>query len=151
VEYASQGLPGPFAPADPLWNILSTGVYGFFVPNSRTFCVIGTTGGISSGIGYKAVQSNGYECGGPCAYDPDDHYNYVWLFDVEEMAKASNVYDPRPYAYGEWDVPFDNDGEHAIIGGVLDEENGVLYVALSEAAQVGDWDRPPLIVTFTFR
>jgi hypothetical protein len=59
TEWGAQGSPGPFTPADDLWNPLSKGMYGFFIPNSRTWCVIGSTGGLSSGIGYKAVQSNG--------------------------------------------------------------------------------------------
>lgn len=148
LEWGQQGTDGPFPPADPLWNPLTRGRYGFFVEGTRTFVVVGSTGGLESGIGYKAIQSSGNQCGGPCAYDPDDYTNYYWLFDIDEILAASELDDPRPYAYGEWDVPFDNGGSHAIIGATLDPDNGVLYMALGNAAQVGNYDRPPLIVTY---
>jgi hypothetical protein len=59
TEWADQGTSGPFVPSDKLWNPLSQGMYGFFIPSTRTWCVIGTTAGLESGIGYKAIQSNG--------------------------------------------------------------------------------------------
>lgn len=143
---------GPNDPADPMWNILSTGVYGFFVPNSDTFAVLGKSGGISSGIGYKITQNNGNLCGGFCPYDSDDDHNYYWLFDVNDILEGGNgnTWEPRPYAYGVWDPPFGDSGDHEIIGATLDDENGVLYMALERAGQVGNYDRPPVIVTFEF-
>ncbi len=148
VEYAAQGEDGPFPPASPLWNILSRGKYGFFVPGTRTFAVIGSSGGLETGIGYKAVQDDGNVCGGPCPYGADDSYNYYWLFDVADILAAENVFDPQPYEYGIWEVPFDNDGAHKIIGATLDPATGTLYVALGNAGQLGDYDRPPLILTY---
>jgi hypothetical protein len=149
VEYAAQGELGPFPPASPLWNILSRGVYAFFVPGTRTFAVIGSSGGLETGIGYKAIQDDGTLCGGPCPYGADDSYNYYWLFDVAEILAAENVFDPQPYDYGIWEVPFDDSGDHKVIGGTFDPVGGILYVALSGAGQVGDYDRPPLIITYT--
>jgi len=149
--YAAQGIDGPFAPADPIWNALSKGMYGFFAPHTNTFMVIGSTGGLRSGIGYKAVQSNGNVCGGPCPFEPDDYYNYYWLFDVDDIQNTSNTWAPRPYEYGEWKLPVEfvtNPSSHLIIGGTVDDDGGLLYVALSNAAQVGNYDRPPLILTF---
>lgn len=148
LEWGEQGTSGPFPPADPLWNPLSRGRYGFFIEGTRTFAVVGSTAGLESGIGYKAIQSDGNVCGGPCAYEPGDYTNAYWLFDVDEILSASELSAPRPYAYGAWDVPFDEGGRHAIIGATLDAEGGVLYLALQNAAQVGDYDRPPLIVTY---
>ncbi len=148
VEYAPQGQAGPFEPASPLWNILSRGRYGFIVPGTRTFAVIGSTGGLENGIGYKAVQDDGNLCGGPCPYTAGDSYNYYWLFDVDEILGADNVFDPRPYDYGKWSVPYDNGGANKVIGATFDPDGGVLYVALGNAAQVGTYDRPPLILTF---
>lgn len=150
-SYSPQGEEGPFPPADPVWNALTIGVYGFFIPGTRTYMVIGSTGGLTSGIGYKAVQSDGNICGGPCAYDPDDYYNYYWLFDADEISNAENVWDPRPYEYGIWELPsqfITSASSNLIKGGSLDEANGVLYVALANAAQVGAYDRPPLVLTY---
>ena len=72
----------------------------------------------------------------------------VWLFDLDEILAADSPSDPRPYAHGRWDVPFDDGGEHRIIGATLDPASRTLYMSLSEAGQVGEFDRPPLIVAF---
>jgi hypothetical protein len=88
------------------------------------------------------------ECGGGCPYEPNDYYNYYWMYDVEEMAVAKNPWEVRPYAYGVWDIPFIKNREwHRIIGGTVGTD-GILYVALGHAGQVGEYDRPPLILTF---
>ncbi|MBW2527627.1 MAG: hypothetical protein JRI23_25825, partial [Deltaproteobacteria bacterium] len=148
TEWEAQGSTGPFPPASPLWNPLSRGRYGFFVPGTSTFAVIGSTAGLETGIGYKIEQDDGNLCGGPCPYGSDDYTNYYWLFDVEEILAADNVFDPQPYDYGVWDVPFDEGGRHAVIGATLDPQSGTLYVAIANAGQLGDYDRPPLIITY---
>lgn len=134
--------------ASPLWNFLATARYGFVAPGTTTFVVIGTIGGVESGIGYKITQSDGTLCGGYCSYDAGDEHNAYWLFDLDEILAADEVYDPRPYAFGRWDVPFDGGGVHPVIGGSFDPASGRLYVALGGAGQVGTYDRPPLIVVF---
>jgi hypothetical protein len=134
--------------ASALWNFLSNAVYGFIIPGTRTFAVFGSSGGVHSGIGYKITQDNGNLCGGYCAYNADDYYNYYWLFDVQEIIDAVEPYDIQPYAYGAWSVPFDDNGAHHIIGGTFDDGNGILYLSLSGAGQVGAYDRPPLIVAY---
>lgn len=149
-SWAPQGEPGPFTPANPIWNSLSKGRYGFFIKGTRTFAVIGSSAGLKSGIGYKAVQSNGNVCGGPCPYDPDDNYNYYWLFDIQDILDAAtNNLMPQPYDYGIWRIPFDNGGNYKIIGATLDSENNVLYVALGGAGKLGPYDYPPLILTYS--
>ena len=59
------------------------------------------------------------------------------------------MFDPQPYAYGIWDVPFDEGGRHEVIGATLDTDTETLYVALANAGQLGDYDRPPLILTYS--
>ncbi|WP_340198576.1 hypothetical protein [Ascidiimonas sp. W6] len=135
-------------PGEAVWNYLAKGMYGFIVPGTRTFAVFGSAGGIDSGIGYKITQDNGNLCGGYCAYQASDYYNYYWFFDVEEILNAENVSSPRPYAYGKFSIPFDDDGSHRIIGGSFDSSSGLLYLALGKAGQVGQYDRPPLIVGY---
>lgn len=134
--------------ASPVWNYLSRGLYGFIVPGTRTFAVFGSSGGVDSGIGYKITQDSGNLCGGYCSYAAADNYSYYWFFDVDDILAATNVYDPRPYAYGRWTVPFGDDPGHTIIGGAYDPVERVLYVALGKAGQVGTYDRPPLILTY---
>jgi hypothetical protein len=128
----------------PLWNYLSSGVYGFIVPGTSTFAVVGSNGGIDSGIGYKL----GPGCGGFCSYDAADNYNYYWLFDAQEILNASNVYDIQPYSYGKLSVPFDEQGKHKISGATFDPGTGMLYLALSKAGGIGQYDVTPLIVGY---
>lgn len=71
------------------------------------------------------------------------------MFDIKTILAAGNVWDCRPYDYGVWNVPFDNNGLNPIIGGTFDADTRTLYVVLANAAQTGAYDRPPLIVTFT--
>lgn len=145
LRSANRGESGPFPHADKIWNLLSEGRYGFFIEGTRTFAVIGSSGGLNSGIGYKIVQSNGNLCEGYCPYEPDDIYNYYWLFDVEDILDKRM---PIPYDYGIWQLPFDQGGKHNIIGAAVDNENRRLYIALRAAGQVRQFDRPPLIITY---
>ena len=148
VYLAPDALDQQEGQASAVWNFLSRGVYGFIVPDSRTFAVVGSNGGIDSGVGYKITQSDGTLCGGYCPYDAGDEYNYYWLFDLDEIVGAEASSDPRPYAHGRWSVPFDDGGRHHIIGGTLDPATDTLYLALSEAGQVGEFDRPPVILAY---
>lgn len=135
--------------ASPLWNFLSKAVYAFIAPGTDTFVVVGNTGGVDSGIGYKITQDDGNVCGGYCPYRHDDVSNAYWLFDVNDILAAGRPHEPRPYAYGAWSVPFDDDGDHAIIGGAFDPDSSTLYLTLSHAGQVGTYDRPPLVVAYS--
>lgn len=136
--------------APALWNFLSGAVYGFVVPGTRTFAAFGSSGGVDSGIGYKVKSADWPDgsCGGYCAYDRDDYYSYYWLFDLMEIVNAANPWDPRPYAYGRWKLPFDGGGRHAISGGTFDPDHGVLYLSLAGAGQRAEYDRPPLILGY---
>lgn len=137
--------------ASPMFNQLSKAMYGFIVPKTRTFAVIGRSGGIESGIGYKIDQDNGSRCAGYCSRVAGDQYNYYWLFNMDDILNAENTWDPRPYAYGPIDIPFDKNGEHGIIGASYDIDSNQLFLALGGAGQVGRYDRPPLIVVYTIQ
>jgi len=136
------------AAASPVWNFLSKAMYGFIVPGTRTYAVFGSTGGTETGIGYKIRQDDDSLCGGYCAYGADDYTNYYWLFDLDEVLAAEAPSDPQPYDYGPWEVPFDDGGGHPILGGAWDPDGRVLYLSLGGAGQVGDYDRPPVIVAY---
>ncbi|MCB9594066.1 MAG: hypothetical protein H6719_15135 [Sandaracinaceae bacterium] len=138
----------PGAVASDLWNFVSKAMYGFIVPGTRTFALFGSLGGSRTGLGYKITQDDGNLCGGPCARGADDYDNYYWFFDLDDILTAATPSAPRPYAYGPWSVPFDDGGRHAIIGGAYAPDTGLLYLSLSGAGQVGDYDRPPVIVAY---
>lgn len=148
VYLAPDALEAQQGSASPVWNFLSKAMFAFIVPGTRTFMVLGSSGGVQSGIGYKITQDDDNLCGGYCSYAADDNYNYYWLFDVAEIVGADSPSDPQPYDYGELSVPFDDGGDHAIVGGAFDPATGKLYLTLSAAGQVGDYDRPPLVVVY---
>jgi hypothetical protein len=121
-----------------LWTELSAAYLGIIVPNSSTYLTIGHSGGHESGIGYKITQPNGYQCGGFCANDLTDYYNYVWLWDVNDLVNAKNgllkSYDIRPYFYGQIKLPFENnrsaDQIKSLIIGANFSKSGRLYIVL---------------------
>lgn len=90
-----------------LWTEISSAFYGFIIPKTSTYFVIGNSGGHKGGIGYKATQDTGKICAGPCALVASDIYNYFWLFNVDDFLKVksgvSNSYDIQPYQYGIFD------------------------------------------------
>lgn len=136
-------------PVSQVWNGITRGVYGFIIPQTKTFMVIGTMAGMQHGYGYKITQDNGNVCGGPCPYVASDVYNAYWLFDMDEILAAPNVHSPRPYAYGRWDQPFDlqPDGQRRIIlGGSFDSQTNRLYLSIQNVI-----DANPVINVFEFQ
>jgi len=142
-----------------LWTSDSQASYGFIVPGTRTYMTLGASGGHESGIGYKATQSDGNVCGGPCAYDADDVDNYYWLWDVNDLVEVKNgtkqPYEIRPYSYGVLDMPFQTDlfaggtpELHPISGGSYDPASGRLYLTLYDAGSTGAYDQVPLVVVY---
>jgi hypothetical protein len=64
---------------------LSRVVFGFILPQTRTYVTLGHSGGHVSGVCYKCLQNDGTLCGGYCAPDADDYYHYYWLCDVNDL------------------------------------------------------------------
>jgi hypothetical protein len=132
-------------PASPIWSALAKGRYGFIIPKTSTFMVVGSQGGIHSGIGYKIIQEGKNKaCAGGCTNDPKDNYNYYWLFDTNEMLENENPWDLKPFSYGKWRMPFSG----SILGATFDDNNNMLYMSISSAARTGNYDRPPMIVAY---
>ena len=115
-----------------IWTELSAAHYGFIIPNTSSYLVVGKSGGHNSGIGYKITQDNGRECGGPCSVKAEDNYNYFWLFDVADFvsvkAGEKQPYQPRPYQFGFFDTV--NTSSY-IIGADYHKDTGLLYVVYS--------------------
>lgn len=114
-----------------IWTELSTAVYGFFTPDGSSYIVIGTSGGHQSGIGYKIEQSNGKRCGGPCAFDHTDYYNYYWIYDTQDIKKVYDgelkAHEIRPSNYGELPI-FDH--RNLIIGADFNSSSRLLYLLI---------------------
>jgi hypothetical protein len=141
-----------------LWNELSQAVYGFIIPNTRTYAVFGSMGGLYSKIGYKINQKNGNLCSGPCAYDSTDYYNYYWFFDINDLIAVKNKkmkpYNVKPYEYGQFQVPFQFNHYkqtkkfRGINGATFDNKTNTIYFSISEAGQVNRYETPPVIAGY---
>ena len=138
--------------ANTVWTHLSHARYGFIVPGTSTYMTIGFSGGHQSGVSYKAVRQNGYQCPGFCANDESDVYNYYWLWDVEDwqLIKDGELLpsEVKPYESGEFVLPFQTDQFLNEIGGAaFDETTGLLYISVLKANLNGH-DNPPVIVAY---
>jgi hypothetical protein len=132
-----------------LWTMVSWAVYGFIIPNTRTYAVFGSSGGHESGIGYKIQQlDQSSNCPGPCANDRFDYYNYYWLFDLNDLVAVKNgeikPYEVRPYDYGKFPAPFQTSDYirsltpvaiRPIRGGDFDTSSNTLYLVLGGSLQ----------------
>jgi hypothetical protein len=120
------------------WTESSGAWFGFIIPNSRTFAVIGYQGMHNSGGGYKVRQDNGNLCGGPCPNRFDDWDTYYWLFDLNDIISTVNIEYTMPYEIGVFDNRFLNNHAGGVTGlpssGGWDEENKQLYITFANGA-----------------
>ena len=133
-----------------LWTEVSSAVYGFIVPGTGDYLVIGNSGGHTSGIGYKIKQDNGHLCGGPCSRKSLDRYNYYWIWNVNEFldVKSGKVkpYELIPSNYG----VFDQKRVHwSIIGADFDDKRNLLYVLYSGIDDKQNrFEKGPLMIVY---
>lgn len=136
-----------------IWTHLSRATYGIILPGTRTYATFGYSGGHGpDGVCYKCTQDNGNLCGGYCAPDPNDYYQFIWLWDVLDLIAVKkgliNSYDVAPYAYGAFPTPFENN-THQIGGGSYDPTTGYLYLTIQKADRAqGTYANPPVVVVY---
>jgi hypothetical protein len=137
-----------------LWTDVSSAWFGFIVPGSSTYAVIGNTGMLESGGGYKITQTNGNVCPGPCPYDPNDQDRFYWLFNASDFLEVKNgnklKYEVKPYDWGVFPAPFENLGSRKLFkGGTYDYENNVLYLSMPEGDTIqSKYVNNPVILAF---
>jgi hypothetical protein len=139
--------------ANTVWTHISQATYGFIVPGTATYATFGRSGGHLSGVGYKLERAVGPSCDGHCAKDPDDHYRYYWLWDVRDLWRVAlgrkSPSELRPYAWGEWSLPFEVPSAARLGGASYDPSNGLLYMSLLDArSDPGLGINPPVILTY---
>jgi hypothetical protein len=133
-----------------LWTFVSEGSFGMVMPGTRTYMVLGGSGGHESGVAYGEPPYGGYKAYYPI--DKNDRYPYYWLYDVNDFDKVRKGQmkssDVRPYAYGKFNVPFFQTGNWMpVSGGSYDESTGTLYLSVYRAdSQSGG--NPPVIVAY---
>ncbi len=140
-----------------LWTHLSQARYGFIVPGTRTYMTVGRSGGHVSRVGYKLPRKDASDCPGYCPENPEDSYNYYWLWDMNDLISvrrgrksSSSV---KPYESGVFPTPFQSaPGLQGIIGGSFDEATGLLYLTIkgTQLAQNGAIN-PPVVAAYSFK
>lgn len=119
-----------------LWTHLSTGAYGFIVPSTRSYVVIGSSGGHEGGVGYKITTDQGRLCGGYCAHQAADNYGYYWIFNLDDISRAASgeiqTHEIMPYEYGKFEIPINDAGPKQIIGGTYDPIGKTLYLVVNK-------------------
>ena len=139
-----------------MWNNLSEAGYGFILPGTSTYMVIGGSGGHAGGVEYhytypgETQESAGHTP--TIRYEFDNHY---WLYDVNDLIAVKNgtiqPYEPVPYAHGPFTVPFatTDNFEHRVVSATYDKATGLLYMAIGKIDNQGVESSQPVIVAFT--
>ncbi len=133
-----------------LWTELSSAVYGFFTPDHSYYLTIGYSGGLKSGIGYKITQDNGKLCGGPCAYNHDDYYNFFWSYSVQTLIDSKNnkikPHEVKPIEHGQLEI-FNH--RHLIIGADFNPGSNRLYILIGGAdTSQGRFSKLPILMVY---
>ncbi|TXD33771.1 hypothetical protein FRC96_14955 [Lujinxingia vulgaris] len=133
-----------------IWTHLSRATFGFIPPGSRTYLVIGHSGGHETGVCYKCTPEGGSSnCGGYCANNVTDYSPFFWAFDIDDLleVKAGEKlpHEVRPVAHGPLEIPFNT---NTIGGGAFDAERGLLYLTAQRADREGTYSNPPVIMVY---
>ena len=136
------------------WDHCSEAAYGFLLPNSDTYVVIGFDEGVEAGSQYYDPND---PWGGAKGYGPnnqDDVWNAIWLFRKSDILAASNVYDPVAYERVRLIMPLEGTklrgSQHRIVGADFDLSTNYLWVALEAAEYVGIPGSLPVVLSFDF-
>jgi len=122
-----------------LWTEISGATFGFIIPETNFYLTIGNSGGHKDGVGYKYKYPNGKVCPGSCPKNPNDHSNYFWLWDMNELYEVFNgkisSFSPRPLEVGVFD---ENHPKREIIGADYDPTKSILYVVYKDVDRKQD-------------
>ena len=142
LENAEANSPVPGNLQNDLWTRGTFAKFGFVIPNTTTYLVLGTNAGSQFGIGYKAMYADidGFTPSyGEAPIVREDNVAWFWAFDTDEILSATttNPSAIRPYQRGVFDdsrwIMDDPYGKTTgtITGGFYDPENNRLYVGHS--------------------
>lgn len=138
-----------------IWTEVSYAAYGFIEPSGKYYILVGNSGGHHSSIGYKIKPKNGKQCGGPCAFDANDYYNYYWVFAVDDLlAVQDKKRFPsaiQPVKVGKLNVPFQphNGKIKKVIGADFDYENNRLWMLIEKVDySQSEFETAPVMVVY---
>ena len=160
VDYLDAGATPAFETLTPppsnltndLWNFHGGCSNAFIVPGTKTLMCTGVMGARRYGGGYKLTYRDGlHTAGGQNGVDRNDFDHWYWLYNMDDIIGATNVYDPKPYEYGvfdgnRWVQPIsgsditdaDSRAYGIKTGGFFDPDTGRLYTSASPF-KVGFW------------
>ncbi len=163
------------------WTLKTESGVGIIVPGTRTYALLGSTGGfhrnpanpwhgtpepafqppVAGTIVYKRDDSMGYNSGGQAVWDAQDRHCMYAFYDLEEILTAAHPYSVRPYANGVFPAPFARYGNYAVpgqlvdavAGGAYDAARNLLYLTLPAAANESDplYPGDPVIAVYRFK
>ena len=138
-----------------VWTEVSYAAYGFIEPTGKYYVLVGNSGGHHSSIGYKIKPKNGKQCGGPCAFNAKDYYNYYWIFAVEDLLAVQNKERfpsaIQPVKVGKLDVPFQphNGKLKKVIGADFDYVNNKLWMLIENVDySQSEFETAPVMVVY---
>ena len=137
VSYPDQSAPL----GNDIWAVGSRAAFGFIVPGTSTYAVLGHLTGAKYGVGYKIVDSAGTKFSGYSPYIEDDWSHHIWLFDVNDFleVKAGKKlpHEILPYDHHDIDTPWEginnNSKDRILAGGTFDSVNNRLYLTVRGA------------------
>lgn len=148
----------PFTNPPPrMFSWISRAFWGGIIPGTRTYAVFGMSGGHNSSICYKCKPCTDETCTahkdaytGYAATNDEDNYEYYWLYSLDEILAADEIYNITPYEYGTWDAlqydPGADPDTDGIRGAAIDEANGRLIITLVNGPPVGLEEEPIFLV-----
>lgn len=143
--YGSNSLGGDPATSwnnsGTVFNNISSPSIGLIVPGTKTYMVIGYSGGHVSGSQYWDPHPPWSDYKGYGPNTESDLYSYYWLYNMDDLlavkAGTDATYVPQPYEHGQMSIAFDNgpgDNElHIPNGATFDPSNSRLYIVLDRA------------------
>lgn len=136
------------------WDHCSEACYGFLVPNTDTYMVLGFDEGVEGGSTYYDPAD---PWGGGKGYGPlsqGDVWNAVWFFRKSEILAASNVYDPVAYERVRLILPFEGTKlrgqQNRLIGADFDISTNKLWLALEGVESYGIPGSLPIVLCYDF-
>ncbi len=141
--------------AGTIWNNMSEAAYGFILPGTSTYMVIGGGGGFVGGVTYKPTYADGTSLSGHGPTVQGEFSNNFWLYDVNDLVAVKNgtmaTWEPQPYSSGTFVAPFatTDSSTHRITGASYDVTNQRLYMTISKIDDQGVGSTQPVALQYT--
>lgn len=155
----TEAIDGRYDPVDDLYNASLTNTiwthisecsFGLIVPGTRTYMVIGKSGGHVYGAAYGDAPYGGYKGHYPIVQS--DISCFYWLFDIDELLSVKTgailPKDAMPYEWGNLSLPFQGTFITPPKGGTFDPSTGKMYLGMADCDNHGGTSSTPIIICY---